>query len=79
MDDNINVGDILSYIRKNPDGTRDQIYVEVVETQCQTCKRCFIYNREPKETREKLCYKCTKAMETRKQNFQLKFHHAKFM
>jgi hypothetical protein len=47
------IKDIVSTIRQNMDGTRDQLYLECVSG--GSCKSCYVYGRLPFNQRREFC------------------------
>ena len=51
------IGQIVSYISQNPDGSRDQVYVRCVESKSNNCRGCYVYDRLPLLQRKAFCSK----------------------
>ena len=51
------IGQIVSYISQNPDGSRDQVFVRCVESKSNNCRGCYVYDRLPLVQRKAFCSK----------------------
>lgn len=72
------VGDVVSYIRQNPDGTRDQVYIKAVENNSPNCRGCYLYNREIMSVKKPICDKCYNTYKDCAKNIKFDFDHIKY-
>lgn len=70
-------GDIVSYIRQNTDRTRDQIYLKAVKCNRQTCKQCWLYDRETLNNKKDICQMCFNTMNDFGLNIMFEFDSVK--
>lgn len=71
-------GDVISYIRQNLDGTRDQVYVKAVRNNTNHCRGCYLYNREIMSVKKPICDKCYAAWKDCGQPIKFEFDHIKY-